>query len=44
MLFSINNEYMAYMIGLMQSDGSLSEEDRNRGRIRIELNKNDSDI
>lgn len=44
MLFSINNEYMAYMIGLMQSDGSLSEEDRNRGRIRIELNKNDNDI
>ena len=43
-MLSINNEYTAYMIGLIQSDGSLSELDRNRGKVSIELNKNDSNI
>lgn len=43
-MLNINNEPIAYMIGLIQSDGSVSEEDRNRGKIRIELNKNDSNI
>lgn len=38
-----NNDF-SYLIGLFQTDGSLSEDDRNRGKLRLELNIKDEDI
>lgn len=38
------NSNTAYMIGLFQSDGSLSKESRNRGRLSYEISSRDEDI
>lgn len=38
------NSFMSYFYGLLQTDGSLSEETRNRGKISLELNIKDEDI
>lgn len=34
----------SYLYGLLQTDGNLYEQTRNRGRVRIELSKKDADI
>lgn len=44
MKLDILNKEHAYIIGLLQSDGNLSEYTRNRGSIRIELNIKDKNI
>lgn len=44
MELDILNKEHAYIIGLLQSDGNLSEYTRNRGRIILELNKKDKSI
>ena len=33
-----------YMIGLFQSDGSLSKNSRNRGKLQLELHSRDEDV
>jgi hypothetical protein len=43
-LIDINSEFFAYIIGLFQTDGSLTETTRNRGKLSIELNKKDEKI
>lgn len=35
------NEFMSYLYGLLQTDGNLYETSRNRGRISLELKKED---
>jgi len=40
----ILDNIMSYMIGLIQTDGNLYEQTRNRGRMAIELNIKDRDI
>lgn len=44
MKYSINNEFMAYFIGFVQTDGTITEDTRNRGRISIEININDESL
>jgi hypothetical protein len=34
----------AYMFGLFQTDANLEEASRNRGKLRLEINRRDSDI
>lgn len=41
---TIIDKNISYLIGLFQTDGSLYETTRNRGRFQIELNIRDSDI
>lgn len=40
----ITDEKMAYLIGFIQSDGTMEESTRNRGKIKIELQTSDSNI
>lgn len=44
MTLDILNKEHAYIIGLLQSDGNLSEYKKNKGKITLELNKKDKDI
>lgn len=41
---TIDNKFMSYLIGLMQTDGTLHETTRNRGRASVELSYKDKDI
>lgn len=38
------NKEESYIIGFFQADGTLYEQDRNRGRLSVELSKKDEDI
>lgn len=38
------NKDTSYMIGLFQTDGSMSLEGKNKGRFRLELSSKDEDI
>jgi len=40
----MENKELSYVIGLFQTDGTLNEEDGNRGRFKIELNIKDENI
>ena len=44
MLNKLSKENLAYMIGLLQGDGHLSEDSRNRGKLRYEISVKDADI
>jgi len=44
MLEKLSIENLNYIIGFLQTDGSHSEQTRNRGKIQIELNHKDIDI
>lgn len=44
MEYSINNEFIAYFIGFVQTDGTITEQSRNRGRISIEINSGDRNL
>lgn len=44
MKLNVENSQHAYFIGLAQSDGTLQEQDRNRGRFSIELKAEDEDL
>lgn len=44
MKLNIKNSEHAYFIGFSQADGSLSEQSRNRGKFRIELQQNDKEL
>lgn len=44
MELNLQNQEHAYLIGLLQTDGSHYESTRNRGKITLELGKKDSDI
>ena len=37
----VTNPHHAYMYGLIQTDGHMSKETRNRGKVRIELGEQD---
>jgi len=34
---TMDNKFMSYLVGLLQTDGHLYENSRNRGKISIEL-------
>ena len=38
------NKNTSYMIGLFQTDGSLSRCSRNRGKLQLEISSKDEDI
>lgn len=41
MLSNISSEYLSYIVGFLQGDGSHSEQTRNRGKISVELSSKD---
>jgi hypothetical protein len=44
MEMTLENPFYAYLFGFAQTDGHLSEQSRNRGKLRIEIGKRDAEI
>lgn len=44
MKMSLENPFYAYLFGFAQTDGHLYEQSRNRGKLRIEIGKQDAEI
>jgi hypothetical protein len=44
MKMTLENPFYAYLFGFAQTDGHLCEQSRNRGKLRIEIGRQDADI